>query len=78
MLEGKMITAMLPRSWKKAFNNGILIPTKMRRSDICNDKLLCEKCKNQVNEKKEFEANLNFLKRNAPNEFSYMLPYYEV
>ena len=36
-LEGKKITAMLPRSWKKSFNNGIIIPTKMRRCDICNE-----------------------------------------
>ena len=57
ILEGKKITAMLPRSWKKSFNNGIIIPTKKRRCDICNDKLLCEKCNNQVNENKEFEAN---------------------
>ena len=78
MLEGIKITAMLPRSWRKSFNNGIIIPTKMRRCDICNDKLLCEKCNNQVNENKEFEANLYLLKRNVPNEFGYMLPYYEV
>ena len=78
MLEGKMITAMLPSSWKKSFNNGIIIPTKMRRCDICHDKLLCENCNNQVNENKEFEANLNLLTRNSPSEFGYMLPYYEV
>ena len=34
MLHGKKITAMLPRSWKKSFNNGVIIPTKMRQ---CND-----------------------------------------
>ena len=50
----------------------------MRRCDICNDKLLCGKCNNQVNEYKEFEAILYLLKRNNPNEFGYMLPYYEV
>ena len=77
MLEGKKIPAMPPRSWKKSINNGIIIPTKMRRCDICNDKL-CEKFNNQVNENKEFEANLNLLKRKAPYDFGYMLPYYEV
>ena len=78
MIEGKKITAMLPRSWKKSFNNGIIKHTKIRRCDISNDKLLCEKCNNQVNKNKEFEANLNLLKRNTPNDFGYMLPYYEV
>ena len=28
--------------------------------------------------KKDFEANLNLLKRKAPNEFGYMLPYYKL
>ena len=40
-------------------------------------KKMCKKCNNQINENKEFEANLNELKRNAPNEFGYMLPYYK-
>ena len=31
MLDGKKITAMLPRSWKKSFNIGVIIPTKMRQ-----------------------------------------------
>ena len=35
MLEGKKITTMLPRSWKKSFNNGIIIRTKMKR---CNER----------------------------------------
>ena len=37
---------------------------------------MCFKCNNQINENKEFEANLNELKRHPPNEFGYMLPYY--
>ena len=74
MLEGKKILAVLPRSWKISFNNEIVIPTKMRRCDECNDKLLCEKCKNPINENKEFETNLKLLKSKAPNEIGYMLP----
>ena len=34
-------------------------------------------CKNQVNEIEEFEANLNLLKAEAPDEFGHMLPYYK-
>ena len=30
MLGGTNLSAMLPKSWKKSFNNGILIPTRMR------------------------------------------------
>ena len=76
MKEGKKISAMLPRSWKKSFESGIIIPSKMRFCNECNDNKMCIKCNNQINENKEFEANLNLLKRKAPNEFGYMLPYY--
>ena len=48
----------------------------MRFCTECNDNKMCVKCNNHINESKEFEANLNLLKRNAPNEFGYMLPYY--
>ena len=76
MLKGKNITAILPRSWKKSFENGVIIPTKMRQCNVCKDGIICSTCNNQINENKEFEANLNLLKRKAPNEFGYMLPYY--
>ena len=76
MKEGKKISAMLPRSWKKSFDSGIIIPTKMRFCNECNDNKMCVKCNNQINENKEFEANLNLSKRKSPNEFGHMLPYY--
>ena len=76
MLEGKKISAMLPKSWIKSFNNGIVIPAKMRGCDDCRGKILCVTCNNQINEIKEFEANLNLSKRKAPNEFGHMLPYF--
>ena len=76
MFEGKKISAMLPKSWKKSFNNGIVIPAKMRRCDKCRGKILCATCNNQINENKEFEANLNLLKREAPKEFGYMLSFF--
>ena len=78
MKEGKKISAMLPRSWKKSFDSGIIIPKKMRFCNECNDKEMCNKCNNQINENKEFEANLNEFKRHPPNDFGYMLPYYKI
>ena len=78
MLECKKISAMLPRSWKKSFNNGIVIPTKMRQCNECKDGILCRTCDNRISENKEFEANLNLLKRHPPNELGHMPPYYEV
>ena len=78
LLDGKKITAMLPRSWKKSLNNGVIIPTKMRQCNAYKVGILCTACNNQINENKEFEDNLNELKRKKPNDFGYMLPYYEL
>ena len=39
---------------------------------------MCDSCNNQINENKEFEANLNLLKRDVPNKFGHMLPYYVI
>ena len=74
-LKGKKVTAMLPRSWKESIINGIVIPTKMRHCNASKDGILCATCNNQINESKEFEANLNLLKRETANEFGYMLPF---
>ena len=41
-------------------------------------KKMCDKCNIQVNENKDFGANLYLLKSQAPNEFCYMLPYYNL
>ena len=38
---------------------------------------MCNKCNNQVNGNKEFEANSFLLKRRAANDFRYMLPYFK-
>ena len=48
----------------------------MKRCNACKDGTLCTTCNNQINENKEFEANLNLLKRKTPYDFGYMLPYY--
>ena len=31
ILEGKKISAMLPRSWKKSFNKFVIVPVKLKR-----------------------------------------------
>ena len=38
MIEGKKVSALLPESWKKSFDRGIIIPTEMRFCNECNDK----------------------------------------
>ena len=37
---------------------------------------LCDNCGNLVNQRKEFSANLNELKRETPNKFGHILPRY--
>ena len=69
---------MLPKSWKKSFNNGTKLSTKMRFCNKCSDNISCNECNNQINENKEFGANIYLLKRHAPNEFGHMLPYYKL
>ena len=76
MKDGKKISAILPRSWKKSFDSGVIIPQKMRFCNDCKDGILCTTCNNQNNENKEFDANLSLLKRTTTNEFGHMLPYY--
>ena len=71
-IEVEKVTAVLPKDWKKLFNSGVFIPEKMRFCIICNGEILCDDCSNQVT-KKELEANLTLLKRQAPNEFGYMI-----
>ena len=78
MIEGKKISAILPRSWKKSFNSGVILPKKMRFCNECKDGILCTTCNNQINENKEFEPNLNKLKKHPLNDVGYMLPYYEI
>ena len=65
---------MLPKSWKKSFNTGVVIPTKMKFRNECNGNIICNRCNNQVNENKEFEAKINLVKREAPDEFGHILP----
>ena len=77
MLEDKNISALLPRSWKKSFDNGITMPVKMKRCNECKGEILCDDFNNQVNEKKKFKTSLNFLKRDVPNQSGHMLPYYK-
>ena len=50
----------------------------MRFCNECNDKIICYRCNNKINENKEFEANLNELKRYKPKDCGYMLPYYVI
>ena len=37
MIEGKKVSALLPKSWKNSFDSGIFIPTKIRFCNECND-----------------------------------------
>ena len=74
MIEGRKVSALLPKTWKKSFDSGLIIPKTMRFCNECNDKNMCNKCSYGINGNKEFEANLNELKTHPPDGVGYMLP----
>ena len=50
----------------------------MKFCNECDDKKMCNKCNNQINENKKLEAKLNDLKRHPPKQFGHMLLYYKI
>ena len=76
MFDGDKSIAKVPLSWKESFSYGVVIPHKMRNCGNCKEDILCEICDKLVNQRKEFSANLNELKREPPIEFGHMLPKY--
>ena len=76
MADGDKLIAKVPLSWKKSFSQGVVIPHKMKNCTECKKDILCERCDNLVNQKINFSANLNELKRQTPNVFGHMLPKY--
>ena len=76
ILESKTISTLLQRSWKKSFDNGIVLPLKMKRCNECKGETLSDACNNQVNENKKLEVNLNSFnsfKKDFPNQFDQTL-----
>ena len=78
MADGDNLIAKVPLSWKKSFSQGVIIPHKMRNCVDCKNDSLCDNCDRLVNQRKEFSANLNELKREKPNDQGYMLPKYKI
>ena len=76
MADGGKLIAKVPLSWKKSFIQGVVIPHKMRKCTDCRKDILCDGYHKLVNQIKEISANLNELKREAPNQFGIMLPKY--
>ena len=76
MSGGDKLIAKLPLSWKKRFNMVVVIPHKMATCNKFSENILCDGCDKLVNQNKEFSANLNEWKREAPNELGQMLPWY--
>ena len=54
----------------------VVIPLKIRNCNNCTEDILCIVYDELVSQSKEFSANLNELKRQAPNEFGPMPPKY--
>ena len=78
MVNGDKLIAKVALSWKKSFCQGVVIPHKMRNCNKCTKDILCDDCHNLVNQKEDFSANLNELKREKPNDLGHMLPKYVI
>ena len=76
MADGDKLIAKMPLSWKKSFSQGVVIPHKMRNCHYCKKDILCDICDELINQREEFSAILNELKREKPNDFGHMLPKY--
>ena len=76
MFNGDKLVAKVPLSWKKSFSQGVVTPHKMRKCIKCTKDILCDDFDKLVNQKKEFSANLNELKREPPNRHGHTLPKY--
>ena len=76
MANGDKLIAKVPLSWKKSFSHGVVIAHKMRNCNKWTKDILCDSCDKLVNQRKEFSANINELKREKSNNFGHMLPKY--
>ena len=72
-IEGIKTSALLRKSWKKSFVSGIIIPTKTRNCNEYISKRMYKKYNILVKENEKLETSVNFLRREASNEFGYML-----
>ena len=76
IIGGDKLVAKVLLSWKKSFSLGVVIPHKMKNCNKCTKDILCDDCDKSINQRKEFSANLNELKREPPNDFGHMLRKY--
>ena len=63
MSDGGKLIAKDPLSWKKSFSTGVVIPHKMKNCTDCGKDVLCDNCDELVNQKRDFSANLNEMKK---------------
>ena len=78
VFRGDKLFAKVPLSWIKSFNMSVVIPHKMRNCNKCTNDILCDDFGKLVNQKKEFSANVNELKREPLNRYGHMLLKYKI
>ena len=76
MADGGKLIAKEPLSWKKSFSQGVVIPHKKKNCTDIKKDILCDICDKLVNQRKDFSAKLNEMKRQPPNDFGHMLSKY--
>ena len=61
---------------EKKFSYGVKIPHKIKNCIKCTEECFCDGHDKFLIQNQEFSANLNEVKRQAPDEFGHMLPKY--
>ena len=75
--DGGKLIAKVPLNWKKSFNQGDVIPQKIRNCTVCKIDILRDDCDKLLYQRKGFLATLKELKRQHPKDFGHMLPEYK-
>ena len=76
-LDGDKLVPKVPLWCKKSFSFVVIFPHTLRCCSECKNISLFDECDKIVNQRKEFSANLNQIKRQAPYQFGHMLPWYK-
>ena len=76
MYDDEKLIAKVPLSWRKSFIMGVVISHEISCNKYSED-VLCDDCDKLVNQNKELSVNINEIKRQAPNENSFIFSWYE-
>ena len=76
MFDGQKLVTKQTLERKNQFDMKIRKPSEKRKCGNCTSDLICDDCDKLTNLTKIYASNLNELKRQTPDVFGQILPYY--